>query len=445
MPSLRERFGAWIAGRAATQPIAFHTIQGQSIFPGGLGNQPSKHLLLQESMGLADAASRTIANRVASLDPQVIVSRGAGGTLDDEILDDHPLKILLDSPHPDFSRFQLLRITVQHLTTVGEAYWLKVNSDLGVPAELHPIPPTHIDPILERGRIVAYVTRDGEGQRTELARDVVVRFFFPDPEFPWRGEGYLGPSALTADALKFANQHLRRHYQIDATPKMALKADEKATPFTREEKEAFQTLWRDRYHSRFGSSEGAPAILPTGYDLVELAMQTGADVTPLLQHWRDEQLMAFGIPRSVLGQVVSGDRSSAETNEWVFDRHTIMPITQLIQDSLTTQLARDFDSEIFVRFAGFVSEDKEYELRRERQDLELKVKSINQILQLRGDDPVAWGEIPVGTNRDRPYDGTKPEPMAIDSEKIDSDESMPSNADRPRAARTRRALRRRSA
>lgn len=404
--TLRERVGRWIGGaRDSTEPIAFNPKVG-AFFGSGVGHQPTHQALLRESIGVADRATRAIANRIATLNPQVKTARRVDArTTRDEVLDEHPLKVLLDRPHPDFTRMQLLRLTTQYIVTVGEAYWLKVGNGLGVPAELHPIPPWMIHPVLDTGIVTSYVVETGSGEQRSLPREVVVRFYFPDPESPWTSEGYLGPSGITADSLKFSAQHLRAHYQNDASPKTVLKAGEHAETFGVAERERFWTDWRRRYQSRVGTEQGAPAILPTGYDLVSLAMQTGAEVVPLLEYWRDEMLMDFGTPRSVLGQVVSGDRSSAETNQYVFDLHTIKPLATLLSDGITSQLAPDFDESIFVTFEEFVSHDKDFRLREEQADLQGKVRTVNHVRVDRGLEEVEWGDDPVGTIADVPYDG----------------------------------------
>jgi phage portal protein BeeE len=405
--TLRERLPRWLGGkqRAATEAISFDQIYASSFGPG-IGNQPSNTTLLQENLGVSDMATRAIASRVSSLVPIVKVSRHVqDGTTLDEQLDDHPLKMLLDRPHPDFSRAQLLRITAQWIVTVGQACWLKVGNGLRVPVELHPIPPDKIFPTLSQGVVTGYVVTDGSGNRKLLSREEVVRFFFPDPENVFGSEGFLGPAAVTADSLKFAGQHLRSHFQNDATPTTVMKALEGAEGFSKEERDRFYAMWRQHYHSRAGTKNGIPAILPTGYDIVTLMAQSGADVVPLLEHWRDEQLMGFGVPRSVLGQVVSGDRSSAETNQYVFDLHTIFPIANLIAETITLQLAPDFDPSIFVEFEEFVSADKVHALALETADLVGKVRSVNQVREDRGLDPVPWGEEPVGKIGEAPYTG----------------------------------------
>lgn len=398
--------------RAGVPPIP---IVPTNAFPGGLGSvhQPSHEVLLREVIGIADTATRAIANRTAGIPLEVYVERRAeAGTTEDEVLDDHPLAMLLERPHPNLTRAQLARLTTQWITSVGEAYWLKVGNGFGVPAELHPMPPGMVEPIVRQNVIAGYVVTDGDGKRLPVPADAMVRFWFPDPENPWRSEGYFGPNGVVADARRFANEHLRRHYQTNATPPLALESGETATAFTAEQREAFRLQWNQFYSRRYGSADGAPVILPLAYKVVELAMQTGAEMEPLLRFWQDELLLAYGVPRSVLGQVVSGDRSSAETNQWVFDRYTVKPLTDLIADTLTLQLAPDFDPRIKVRFEAFVSEDKEFELKRELQDLEHGVRTINQVLTDRAQDEVPWGEKPTVKSGIGVYDPDAPKPVA---------------------------------
>jgi SPP1 gp7 family putative phage head morphogenesis protein len=405
MPTLRERLGAWVAfGRKATGPVEFHPASSLW-FGNGLGLQPSATTLLGESMGTADVATRAIGNRLGSLNPQVKVStRGEEGTLVDEILDDHPLKIMLDRPHPNFSRAQLFRLTGQWVVTVGAAYWLKVGNGFGVPRELHPIPPAKISPAWKDGVIARYIVDDGVGRRRTLDADTVVRIALPDPADPYSAEGYLAPLGITADSSKFAAQHLRSRYQNDATPHSVIETDEKAQKFSKPEMDTFYREWRRRYHSLDGTERGGPGILPLGYHLIQLAMQSGADVVPLLDFWERQLLRGYGVPRSVLGEVVSGDRSSAETNQYVMDLHTIMPLANLIAEALTYQLASDFDDSVFVEFEPFVSHDKQHTLLQEQSDLDRKVRSINMVRVDRGLDPAEWGEDPVAKIGEGPYD-----------------------------------------
>lgn len=387
----------------------------QNFGPGAL-YQPDARTLLRESIGIPDAACRAIANRLSTLVPEVYVERlVAPGTTEDEILDDHPLAVLLRKPHPNFSYTPTFRLLGQYLVTVGEAYFFKVRDQLA-PRELHVVPPGMVEPLIRGNVVRAYLVTDANGRRREYPETSFVRFVCPDPENIWRGEGLLGPTGLSADTHKFAGQHLRYHYQNDATPKTVLEATEDAETWTKEELAAFYDLWRESYTVRGGSRMGLPALTPIGYKLVNLPTWTGKDIAPLMKEIRDDILLQYGVPRSVLGQVLSGDRSSAETNQWIFDRYAVLPFAQLVTDAINAQLVPDFGGQIRFRFQTFVSEDQEFKLIQEKQDLETKVRSVNMVRQDRGLGPVPWGDVPIGQAQDVPYTGEEPEDVDNEDE-----------------------------
>ena len=183
--TLRERVGGWISGKRA-EPISMTPESASNHYGFGLGShQPSHDVLLHENTGVADIATRAIANRLATLNPQVKVSRRkANGTLVDEVLDDHVLKVLLDSPHEDFTRQQILRLFGQYIVTTGEAYLLKIRNGFSLPAALQPIPPQSIGPVVRGGFIGGYLIRDGKGATHWVDKSEVIRPWFPDPEAP---------------------------------------------------------------------------------------------------------------------------------------------------------------------------------------------------------------------------------------------------------------------
>jgi len=318
------------------------------------------------------------------------------------------------------------------VVTAGEAYWLKLRSPLNVISMLQPMPPARVTPQVVDGLIAGYSVQDGRGSVIPLEAKDVIRFWFPDPEAIFTSEGYLAPNAAVADAQKFADQHLRSHYQSDATPAMILKAGIDAAEPKPEQWERFQAQWVQKYSNRQGTHRGVPSALPAGWDAIFTAIASGADITPLLEYWQSNQLMNFGVPASVLGRVISGDRSAAETNQFVFDLHTITPIAEMMANALTLQLAGDFDPKIFVAFEDFVSADKVFDLQREAQDLALKIKSPQQVLIDRGEDPdlAPWGVWPAGTLSDTPYTGEEREFSMFGGGESESDiEDPPEDSD----------------
>lgn len=452
--SWRTRLAGWIAGRGAAPQAPYLEPPMSDRFGPGIGNQPNTDTLLRELRGVAHASTRAIADRLSSLMPVVKERRrGPDGRLEETILAEHPLQDLFEKPHPNFTWRLLVRTAGFHMLSVGNAYWLKVRNRGQLVSQLHPIPPTMIEPLVLRGITRGYLITDARGNQTPYPADQIIRVQLPDPENPWGGEGYLGPMGIEADTQKFSGQHLRSHFQHDATPKSVLEAATGAEGFSPEELERFYALWKQWHHTRGGEKQGLPGVLPIHYKLVQMAQQTGKDITPFLEYLREELLMGFNTPRAILGQVVSGDRSSAETLQFVFDKHAVSPLAHILSDALTLQLASEFEvpdrrrrnSRIVVGFDEFISRDKEFELKMDESDLRMKVRSPKQVVRDRGRDPstTTWGDFPVGTLNDTPYTGEQIERTAVGGGKIEDDDEPTEEEERKIHIAVRRMFRER--
>ena len=435
----------------ASQPIPFHVDRFVGIQSG---NGPSAKALLDNANGIPAIAARAIADRIASLDLEVVVQRRMrAGTIEEEILDDHPLKQLLDNPSPTHSRVQTLRLIAQYVVTTGEAYLLKVGP--GRLAEwLYIMLPDRVQPLAERGVVRGYEVYGGDGSRTELRAEEVVRIWNPDPATLYTAKGVLGPQATVADTVTFQQQHLRAHYETNAIPPVVIEGQAGAGAPGKDERDRFDEKWLESYHRRMGMKRGMPAWIPPGWQTKMLDAHGGdTEIAALMAFNRDLLFMAYGVPRSIVGDVVDANRAAAETNQYVFDRNTVQPICDLIADALTNQLASDYPQQngvrLLVRFREFVSKDEELRLKQEAQDLGLKVRSVNMVREDRGDDPVPWGEVPIGTFADVPYTGEAPEPApdpmqpeppgALGEDDADEEEDAPPQEPRTRDRKHRLA------
>lgn len=396
-------------------------------------NQPTPDQLLVEAFrGTQATASRAIARRVGDLEPIVARrtrnERGRADFIEDPT---HPLLPVLERPSPLMTRRQLLRLLAYWLNQEGNAYLLKVTNGGGRVVELWPLSPRNVERVAGEFQPVSRFVFHGERGETSYRLEEIVWIFDPDPAYPFQGIGVVGPQASTIDSATFASATLREHYQNDATPKTVLLAKDEASMPNQAQRAEFAADWVNRYGRRTGTDRNTPAFLPSGFDLRELlgAFDVGS-TREAMEHLRDEILMANGVPRSILGDVVDANRAAAETNQFVFDLHTITPWANLISDALTYQLAQpDYGPETFVRFREFVSGNADLRLREEDQDLRLKVRSPNEIREARGLEAVEWGDFPVGSIADVPYTGDEPE--VIDPLPPQPGEPAPDDEDDP--------------
>lgn len=384
-----------------------------------MSNQPTAAQLLDNVKGWGAIATRAIAERIQSIPIETFATRTtSNGTTVDEVLDDHILTTVLRRPNPMFTGTMMKRLLVYHLLFTGTGYWQKIRDGLGTTVELWPIPPQTVTPIYGPRGIEFYQIYSNTAA-TKIPADDVVYFWTPDPRTVYGAMGTLGPQATEWDSLRYLQEHIREYFAQDATPRVTLTHDgtKGGTSPTQDQRNEFYDDWAQRFNRRVGKNRGLPAFLPTGFDPVQLTSSAGdPQLTQFDQQYTQQLLAAWGVPGSILGMVVDVNRAAAETNQYVFDRNTIMPICDLIAETLTVSLAMEYDSNLAVRFVPFVEPDKAYELMREAQDLATKVRSIQQVRADRGLDPGAapWGELPVGTVADVPYDGSAPELFAVD-------------------------------
>ena len=402
----RAALSALGAERALTAPVYRYATTRQGIT--GTSNQPNPSRLLTDGFaGVQATAARAIAGRLSDLDFEVQNRvRGDDGAFTWEADPLHPLLNILERPNQFLSRRQMLKLTSTWLTQTGEAYWLIVTNGAGATRELWPMSPQHIEKISSDALPISGYVFHGESGETRYGLDEVVHFFDPDPDDPFRGVGIVGPQAREFDAQTFASDTLRSHFQHDAIPKVVLTAKDDADVADSNQREAFWSDWQNRYNKRGGENQGVPAFLPNGYGVHELGGLSDIDsVKAYLEFGRDTLLMANGVPRSILGDVVDANRAAADTNRLVFDRHTVKPLTGIIADALTAQMAViEFGRDTRVRFEQFIDEDADLRLREERQDLETGVRSVNQIRADRGQDAVEWGDRPRVTFGAMPYE-----------------------------------------
>lgn len=410
--------------------------------------------------GTADSAQRVIRNRIQSLPMGVYVRRFVNGDFDDQPAFNHPMQSLLDFPTRDprtgestHSGLQIWGAVVTQYLAVGEAYLLVIRDGNGTPINLQITQPGTLEPLVEGGRITGYKIT---GQTTMALRTHdVVRIWDMDPEKLFTPASVMKRNATKINTDAHAGEHWAKFYQHDATPKTVFEATDSASPLPNlDQQQALDTSWIQRLNRRFGSRKSPPYILP-GWKLRELQSQSeAANGVAMMTHTSASVMEVFGVSPSMLGRNVDVNRAAAETARYTFDVYTTEPITCLIADALTTQLAPQYPQNegvtLVAKYKPFISRDKDFDLRKDETDLRMKVRNIDEVRDSR--EPalpsITWGQWPVGTFADIPYTGEEeevdlsgfnlppaedePEPAEVDDETPEVDET-PEEEERSRS------------
>ncbi len=377
----------------------------------GLGNQPSHAVLLDNIKGWPAIAGAAVSRRVRGLAKKLHVysEHMQGGELVKREQPDHRLAATLKNPNSVFTLGDMLWLLTWHLQQVGEGYWQRINDGLGLTTELWPLPPSNVVPVADdQVGIAGYMVSDGKGNEHALGLDEVIRFWSPDPKTLFSSMGVLGPQAVEYDQSRFLEDHLRSHFENDATPKMAIVGKADQATIDPKVQRAFTRKWRSMYNARVGTARSMPAFIPAGWDIKEMSAHgAAAEVIPLRESNREQILASYGVPSTTVGLDKNVNRATAEANDFTFDKNTVTYYTDLIAEALTVRLATSFDPKLRVAFREFVAPDKAHDLAVEGQDLDKGVRSVQQILRDRNAKPsdAPWGEVPIQSSNVSPYDG----------------------------------------
>ena len=376
-----------------------------------LGNQPTHEVLLDNVKGWPAIAGNAVAQRIRGLAKKLHVfsKHTIGGKVEVREQPDHRLSLTLSNPNPVFTLGDMLWLLTWHLQQVGEGYWQKINDGMGRVVEFWPLPPSAVTPVTSRELGVSgYLVKDGEGKEHALEMNEVIRFWNPDPKTLFGAMGRLGPQAIEFDQARFLEDHLKATFEDNATPRMAIIGKEGQASIDPKVQREFYRKWKNLFNARVGSARSVPAFIPPGWDLKELTTHGAAnEVIPLRESNREHMLAAWGVPGTVLGMDKNLNRATAEALEWIFDKNTITHYTDLIAEGLTIRCARDFDPKLAVGFKDFVSPDKVHDLAREKQDLDEGVRTVQQVLRDRNENPAdaPWGSLPILPFNLSPFDG----------------------------------------
>jgi len=408
--SLVEELAAERAAERAQRYDDAITFHETSLRVGGLqgsaGSRFTEESLLSEIRGWVAIGLRPITDRLASLDLRAHAA--VDDTEDDpELPQGHPANAIIQNPNPIFTMADMLGLVGAWVKMTGNGYFQVLHDAMGVPRELWPMPPHRVDPVPGAKDVISgYIVTATNGREIPLEPREVVRIWRPDPLQLYQSTGDLAPQASIYNAETFRVGSVEEDFRNDSTPRTIFETSSDTPALTPDQRDAFRDTWREINHRRKGKGRGIPAIAPPGFSVHEMGRNADAAGTALLGDKAKEQLLAaMGTPGSIAGMVVDVNRAAAEANRAVFDRNTILPIANRIERSFDQQLAPQFDAGIVYRFQPFQDPDKDFDLVQEQSDLDRKVRTINEIREKRGMDPVPYGEDPVGSFSDVPYTG----------------------------------------
>lgn len=287
--------------------------------------------------------------------------------LDDEELRPIESHILLDaltSANDYLVGPALFRTTQVHIDLVGESFWIKERSALGVPVAFWPIPPHWVVDTptpTRRTYKVQFQTWSGEIPDTEI-----LWLCDPDPANPYsRGSGLARSLTDELETDEYAARHSRQTFINRARPDLIIWPEASATDagvITVENAQRLSERWRAEHQGFWRAALPYFATRKLGVKEIGQSFQD-LDLVKLREFERDTIRQVWGVPPEMMGIIEPGTaRATIETGEYIYEKHVVAPRREFLRAYLQERVIPEYDERLVLSYVSTIGEDRTYVL-----------------------------------------------------------------------------------
>ena len=337
----------------------------------------------------------------------------------EELAPEHPLSILLSKVNPWWTKGDLLRATSIYLDLWGSAFWiLKKASPAALPTEIWIMRPDkmHIVPS-QTDYIAGFWYQAGSGTRIPFRIDEVIWMRQLNPLDEYAGMSPVAPARLSIDMGHEGLQHNRNIFKNGILAgNLAFTA--KDGTMTAEQGKEFREALRERY-SRPENSH-IPIVMGN-FEAKNLGLSNrDMEFMQALRWSLEDVARVYSVPKIMLGDLEKATYENVDAAERIFWRSSMVPHLQFLQDELNEMLLPMFGEGLEVEFDTTVvealQEDANAAAERHIKEVQAGIKTINEVRELEGLDPVPWGDVawlPLGLQPIETPDDAQPPMMPL--------------------------------
>lgn len=325
----------------------------------------------------------------------------------------HPALDLLYKFNSVQTRSEFLRTTIINKKLTGKAFWYKVRNDRGDVVELWNIRPDLVAVNKDSdGMLKDYsISMNGGATRTVPADDIIF-LRDPNPIDLFDGLSPIQPARGRIQTEASASDYQRDFFLNNARPDAFLKT---ADNLSDEQVQGIYDTWNERHGGKGKNSK--VGILEGGMEYQQVSLsQREMDYIESMKFTRDDILVAFGVPKSV---VTTDDvnRANAEAGILMFINQTIKPeMQQLVEVLNEFLLVPDFAENLYLDFKDPTPQDRTQQLAEYTQGVD-KWITRNEIRTELGLVPIQGGDELFGSFASVPI-GMVQEVIAVDTAKV---------------------------
>lgn len=356
------------------------------------------------------ASINKIAQKVAAIDLKLFEIINSKGEIKE--YPSHEILDLLYRVNPFQTRSEFWKITLINKKLTGEAFWWKVRDGRGKVVELWNLRPDMITIVSDpQNFIKGYTLRKVNGEEVNFEPQDIIHFKEPNPLDVYRGLSPLKPAQSRIQTEEHATNFQRDFFLNNARPDALLISEDLLAP---EQRDELKAGWNSRHqgkgkNSRIGILEGGMT-----YQQVSVT-QKEMDYIESLKFTRDDILVAFGVPKSV---ITTDDVNLANANSGLrtFLSETINPEMSVLTEVINEMLViPDFGERFYVDFEDPTPLDREMQLKEYTAGYG-KWLTANEIREGLNLEPQKGGDIlaePTGGVATNPTAPVAPDPQKI--------------------------------
>ena len=279
----------------------------------------------------------------------------------DEIVEQHPLIDLLNRPNPLQSYSEFFNSLFGYVLLGGNAYILKVGSEMGTPQELHQLRPDRMvikgsgNPIPDRYEYVV----NGRVQKTYMVDQVngyseVKHVKLWNPLDDYYGLSPMSAAAVEVDQFNMSSKHNVNLLQNGARPSGAVifKPQDDAGFAANLSESQRQQLLTD-LNNRFSGAgnAGRPMLLEGDFDWKEMGLTPkDMDFHRLKNMAATDIALCFGVPSQLVGVPDAQTYANVSEARLALYEETIIPHLRKIESDLNEWLVPLYDDRLTLEF-----------------------------------------------------------------------------------------------
>ncbi len=329
-----------------------------------------------------------IAVKVSSIDLELYRIMNSKG--DTKEIDAHPVIDLLYKCNPFQTRSEFWQLTMINLLCSGDAFWYKVRNNSGKVVEIWNLRPDLMTIVTSPTRfILQYELRKNDGTKEIFQPEDIVHFKKPDPLSTHTGMSPLKAAITRVESEGFMNEYQKDLFLNSARPDAVIKNPTLA--LSADQKEDIKEAWERKYR---GVGKGSKvAILDGGLEYQVISFtQKEMDFIESMKFTRDDILVAFGVPKSVVGITEDVNRANSETGLAIFLGETIKPEMEGLVEKINEEMViPDFGEDLYLDFEDPTPKNREQEKNELTGYTAAGIMLINEARDALGLPPVKGG------------------------------------------------------